>query len=149
MIADTIAGSGRYLALHRGFAAAFEFLRRADLADLAPGRYEIDGERVFALIEHPAGRGTAGARLEIHRRHIDIQVSLDGREQIGWRALADCQSIDSPYSEERDIAFFSDRPTAWLPLPQGQFMVFFPDDAHAPLAAEGPLHKVVVKLLVE
>jgi biofilm protein TabA len=63
--------------------------------------------------------------------------------------LADCQSIDTPYSEERDIAFFSDRPAAWLPLAQGQFMVFFPEDAHAPLAADGPLHKVVVKLLVE
>src|SRR5580692_3117093 len=100
MIVDTIAGSDRYLALHRGFAAAFDFLRRPDLADLAPGRYEIDGQRVFALVERATGRGAAGARLEIHRRHIDIQVSLDGHEQIGWRALADCQSIDTPYSEE-------------------------------------------------
>ena len=149
MILDTIAGSDRYLALHGGFAAAFEFLRRADLPDLPPGRYEIDGPRVFALVERATGRGTAGARLEIHRRHIDIQVSLDGRELIGWRALDDCQAIDSPYSDQRDIGFFSDRPAAWLPLAKGQFLVFFPSDAHAPLAGDGPLDKVVIKLLVE
>jgi biofilm protein TabA len=149
MILDTIDGSGQYIALHGGFAAAFEFLRRADLAELPLGRYEIDGQRVFALVEQASGRGAEGARLEVHRRHIDIQVSLDGREQIGWRALADCRAIDSPYSEDRDIAFFFDRPAVWLPLAKGQFMIFFPDDAHAPLAADGPLHKVVVKLLVE
>jgi YhcH/YjgK/YiaL family protein len=149
MIAGTIAGSDRYCGLHRGFAAAFEFLRRGDLPDLPSGRYEIDGERIFALVERATGRGTAGARLEVHRRHIDIQVSLDGREQIGWRALADCQAIDSPFSEERDIGFYTDRPAAWLPLPQGQFMIFFADDAHAPLAADGPLHKVVIKVLAE
>lgn len=149
MILDTIDSAGKYLALHRGFPAALDFLRRVDLAELPPGRYEIDGQRVFALIEQAPGRGTSGARLEVHRRHIDIQVSLDGREQIGWRALADCHAIESPYSEDRDIAFFSDRPAVWLPLSLGQFMVFFADDAHAPLAADGPLHKVVIKLLID
>jgi biofilm protein TabA len=149
MIAGTIAGSGRYLTLNRGFSAAFEFLCRTDLPDLAPGRYEIDGQRVFALVERATGRGMAAGRLEVHRRYIDIQVSLDGREQIGWRALADCQAVDGPFNDERDIAFFSDRPTTWLPLPTGQFLIFFPDDAHAPLAADGPLHKVVVKVQVD
>ena len=41
MIAGTIAGSGRYVALHRGFAAAFEFLRRPDLAAHGGSRHEI------------------------------------------------------------------------------------------------------------
>ncbi len=36
-----------------------------------------------------------------------------------------------------------------MPLAKGQFMMFWPADAHAPLAGAGPLHKVVVKLLVE
>ena len=101
------------------------------------------------LVEQATGRGTAGARLEVHRRHIDIQVSLDGREQIGWRALADCRAMDGPFNEDRDIGFYTDHPSAWLPLAQGQFMIFFADDAHAPLAADGPLHKVVIKVLAE
>ena len=146
MIVDRIDAAGTYFAAHGGFAAAFAFLARPDLADLPAGRHEIDGERVFALIEHPQGRGTAGARLEVHRRHIDIQVALCGREQIGWRPLADCSLPDGPFDESRDVGFFHDRPAVWLPLAAGQFMIFWPRDAHAPLAGAGPLHKVVVKL---
>jgi YhcH/YjgK/YiaL family protein len=149
MIVGTLAGADRYRAVHAGFAAAIDFLRRDDLDRLLPGRYEIDGSRVFALVEHATGRGVAGAKLEVHRRHLDIQVSLDGREQIGWRALDDCREPEGPFSAEKDIGFFLDRPIAWLPLARGQFMLLFPDDAHAPLAGEGPLHKVVVKLLME
>jgi len=149
MIVDTLAAAARYAALHRGFAAGFDFLRRSDLHEIAPGRHEIDGQRVLALIERTTGRGHAGARLEVHRKYIDIQVSLDGREQIGWRPLADCQTIADPYDAERDVAFFADRPSVWTPLAVGQFMIFFPADAHAPLAGVGPLHKVVIKVAEE
>ena len=56
--------------------------------------------------------------------------------------------VAEPYDAGRDIAFFADEPAAWFPLERGQFAVFFPDDAHAPLAASGSLHKVVIKVEV-
>ncbi len=149
MILDTIARSDQYLSLHRGFAAGFAFLRRPDLLELESGRYEIDGSRIYALVDRSPGRGHVGAKLEVHRRHIDIQASPDGREVIGWQALADCHTVESPFDEDRDVGFFVDRPAVWLPLAAGAFMIFFPDDAHAPLAGEGTLHKVVIKLAVE
>jgi biofilm protein TabA len=148
MILDRLDQAERYVAVHPRLAAGFAFLAEANLAELEAGRHEIDGSRVFALVGHDAGRGEAGAQLEVHRRYIDIQVSLDGRERIGWRPLAECGDVAEPYDEGRDIAFFADRPTAWLPLARGQFAVFFPDDAHAPLAATGSLHKVVIKVEV-
>ncbi len=148
MILGKLDQAARYTAVHPLLAAGFAFLAKADLADLPPGRHEIDGGRVYALVGHDEGRGEAGARLEVHRRYIDIQVSLDGRERIGWRPLAECGDVAEPYDESRDIAFFADRPTAWFPLARGQFAVFFPDDAHAPLAATGTLHKVVIKVEV-
>ena len=149
MILDALDQADRYASLHPGFAAGIAFLRRADLAEIPSGRHEIDGERVFTLIDHSTGRGKGAAKLEVHRRHIDIQVSLDGRELMGWRALADCRSIEAAYDDSRDVGFFSDAPEIWMPLAKGQFMVFFPQDAHAPLAGEGLLHKVVIKLAIE
>jgi biofilm protein TabA len=149
MIIDTLAAAARYAALNPGFAAGFDFLRRADLRDIAPGRHEILGQRVLAIVERTTGRGHAGARLEVHRKYIDIQISLDGHEQIGWRPLADCHTVSEPYDAERDVGFFADRPAVWTPLALGQFMIFFPADAHAPLAGVGPLHKVVIKILEE
>ncbi|HEY1784449.1 MAG TPA: YhcH/YjgK/YiaL family protein [Pirellulales bacterium] len=149
MILDRVEQTARYTVLHPLLAAGFEFLAKADLASLPAGRHEIDGERVFALVGHDTGRGQAGARLEVHRRYLDIQVSLDGRERIGWRPLAECRLVADAYDAERDIAFFADEPTAWLPLGRGWFAVFFPDDAHAPLATSGTLHKVVIKVAVQ
>ena len=75
-------------------------------------------------------------------------MAIEGDERFGWRPLEDCHEVAEPYNAERDLGFFADRPTVWLPLAAGQFAIFFPADAHAPLAGEGPVHKVVIKVAV-
>jgi YhcH/YjgK/YiaL family protein len=50
------------------------------------------------------------------------------------------------YDPGRDIEFFTDRPDVWIPVKPGQFVVFFPEDAHAPLVGAGEIHKIVVKV---
>ncbi len=148
MILDDLKRAQRYAALHAGFQAGFEFLRREDLLGLDCGRHEIDGDRVFALINRDAGRGRGGARLEAHRKYIDIQYLVDGAETIGWRPTAECETLTDEYVTERDIMFFGDAPYTWVELPVGKFMIFFPDDAHAPLAASGDNVKAVIKVAV-
>ena len=49
MIIDKIENSGLYLALHHRFEKAFEFLRKTDFSTLEPGKYELDGEDLFAI----------------------------------------------------------------------------------------------------
>jgi YhcH/YjgK/YiaL family protein len=148
MILDDLANAARYEKLHPGFRPGFEFLRRPDLRTLDTGRHELDGERVFALLNRELGRGREGARLEAHRKYIDIQFLVDGDEEIGWRPTAECREVSEPYDEARDVGFFADPPQAWIALPKGKFMIFFPDDAHAPLAATGPNLKAVIKVAV-
>jgi biofilm protein TabA len=149
MILDTLASAGRYVALNPHLATGFAFLARPDLTSLPVGRHEIDGTRVFALVSQPAGRGEAGARLEIHRRYLDIQVTLAGSERIGWLPLSECKQIAVPYDEQRDLGYFADRPTVWTSLPPGHFAIYFPEDAHAPMGGEGPLHKIVIKVEID
>ncbi|HTU27033.1 MAG TPA: YhcH/YjgK/YiaL family protein [Pirellulales bacterium] len=146
MILDRLDQAARYEVLHPRFAAAFQYLRRPDLAEIAPGRYEIDGSRLFALVNVDPGRGPKGTRLEVHRRYVDIQVSIDGRERMGWRPLAECRTPAEPYDAARDRALFADEARLWFPLEQGEFALFFPDDAHSGLAADGVLHKMVIKV---
>ena len=145
MILAALADADRYAPLLPGLAAGFEFLRRTDLDHLEPGRFDLEAG-VFALVERAAGRGTAGARLEVHRRYLDIQYSLDGRERIGWRRSPTANGSTRPTTKGGDIAFYADSPAVWLPLALGHFLIFFPTDAHAPLAGEGPLGKVVIKV---
>jgi YhcH/YjgK/YiaL family protein len=148
MILDLLENAERYAGAHPAFAAAFAFLRRADLATLPVGRIELDGDRLFALVQRPEGRGHAGARLEAHRKYADIQFVLAGHEEYGWRARADAPAVAEPYVDGKDLEFFAGAPAVWLPAPAGSFAVFFPEDLHAPLAGAGALHKVVIKVRV-
>lgn len=146
MILDRLDQCARYTTVHPGFARAFAFLRTTDLAALAAGRHEIDGDLIYLSIDHVEGRGRDGARLEYHREHIDIQVTIAGDEQIGWKALASCDAEDGGFDPARDIGFYRDRPATWLALPPGTFAVFFPEDAHAPLGGSGAVRKAIVKI---
>jgi YhcH/YjgK/YiaL family protein len=148
MIVDTIDQCVRYRGLHPGFAAAFDFAMSGDLATLAAGRRLIDGDRLYVSIDHTAGRGRAGARLESHRRYIDIQLTLDGDEEIGWRPLSQCRAAAGPHDEQRDIRFYDDQPDSWVAVPRGRFAIFFPGDAHAPLGGTGLLKKAIFKIAV-
>jgi len=146
MLLDSLENAARFEAHHPGFARAFAFLSSTNLSTLAPGRHEIDGDRIFVLIDHSEGRGNDGARLEAHRRYVDIQYTIEGQEEIGFAPIATCRKPAGPYDEVKDIIFFDDRPMTWLAVPPGQFAVFFPHDAHAPLAGTGRLKKAIVKV---
>ena len=149
MILDQLTLASRYSALHPGFAAAFEFLRTANLADLAAGRHEIDGDRLYVVMNRQPGRGRAGAKFEAHRRYIDIQVGVSGTDEIGWRALADCSQPTAAFDEAKDVGFYQDAAETWLVVPPKSFAIFYPDDVHAPLGGTGDLVKAVVKVAVD
>ncbi len=149
MILDSIAGAERCYCLHSSFSAAFSYLQSVSPERLVEGRHELDGERLFAIVARSEGRGRQGAKLEVHRRYIDIQMCLAGIESFGWRPLVDCIAPEAPFDEARDIQFFADRPQKWFDLPPESFAIFYPDDAHAPSAGEGEVWKVVVKVAVD
>jgi len=148
MILDTIQQADRYFALNPGFAAAFAFLRRPDLRELPVGRYEIDGDAVYALVQRQMGRKADAGKLEAHKKYIDIQVVLGGVDTMGWRSTPTCEEIAMPYSAEKDAMLFTDQPTAWAAVGPGEFAIFFPADAHLPLISDGELQKVVLKVQV-
>ncbi len=148
MIFATISQSERYTALHPLFPRTFEYIRNTDLLSFAPGRYPIVGEQLFVIVENAPGRSRADAKLECHRQYIDIQLVLDGSDEMGWKALADCSNPVGDYSTERDIRFFHDTPDSWVTTPAGAFCIFFPEDAHAPLVGTGIIRKAIFKIAV-
>lgn len=151
MIVDRLEEAGKYEALHSRFGRAVEFLRLAAKQPelLADGRHVLEEGRLWVIVESAEGRGREGARLEAHRQLIDIQVVLSGVEQIGWRAQAECSGVTEAYQSERDIEFYSDQPSLWLELHPGELAIFFPADAHAPLAGSGPVRKAIAKVAVD
>jgi len=142
MILDSLENSRRYMALYKGFPKAIEFLLRPDLNELPVKNYEIDGDRVYAMVAKDSGRKKEDALLEIHEKYIDIQLVLKGTDEMGWKSKPSCKHPAVKYDKESDIQFFTDNPDAWLPVKPGFFVIFFPEDAHMPMISSGQLHKV-------
>lgn len=149
MILDSLENIHRYIFLNKGFRKAVEFLSRHDLNQLTLDKYEIDRDRVYAMVSKDNGRKKKGALLEIHEKYIDIQLVLAGTDEMGWKSLTSCKHPAGEFDKESDIQFFGDDPDVWLPVKPGFFVIFFPEDAHMPMISEGQLHKVVVKVAVE
>jgi len=147
MIVDLLENAARYAGLKDGLSEAFGFLNHPGLNALPPGRYEISGDRVYAVISEETGRSVEEGRLEAHRRHIDIQYVISGNESMGWSPCAGLKPAGE-YDAENDVRFFEGRPESVVRVPEGAFVVFLPTDAHLPLIGEGPIRKAVVKVRV-
>jgi len=146
MILDSLDNIAECRELHPALAEALDFIRSADLAALSPGRHEVRDDRIYVSVSRGPGRARDDGLLEVHRKYIDIQIVLDGREEMGWKPLSRCARPEAGYDAERDIQFFQDEPDSWMTVRPGQFAVFFPWDAHLPLVSAGIVHKAVVKV---
>lgn len=149
MVVDTLRAARRYDMLHPSFSRAMDFLRSPEIPRLSEGRYELDGERLVALVIRKDGKTRRDAVLEAHRRDIDIHYVVEGRESIGWRPTGECARVKTPYDETSDCVFFDDEPTFWVDVVPGSFAIFLPSDAHATLVSDRPIHKVIVKVREE
>lgn len=149
MIIDSLERLSRYCDVHSGFAAAGAFLAGKELSTLPDGEYLIDGRNVFAIVQTCRGRGKKDSPLETHRDYVDIQIAVSGEDTFGWRPIEQCNDIKTPYDPEKDIAFYNDYPAVWLPLTAGNFVIFYPEDAHAPLAGDGPVKKIIIKISIK
>ena len=149
MIHDTLNNADRYATLHPLFPRAIEFLRSKDLPTLEPGIHVIIDKQMFAIIEQVSARVREAAKLECHQKYIDIQLVLEGRDEMGWKSLSDCQQPLNEFNREKDIQFFTDRIDTWIATHANEFCIFFPQDAHAPLVGTGKIRKVVMKIAVD
>lgn len=149
MILDHITNARLYAGLSPRLQQVFEYLRETDMAALAPGKYELDGDRVFAIVSEYTTKAPGAGKWEAHRRYIDLQYLIRGTEQI-WVGRVD-RFRQEAYQPEKDFLPLFGEGEA-LTLHEGDFMILHPDDAHMPSMAAGepsPVKKVVFKIAVE
>ncbi len=151
MIYDTLHNARLYEGLGPGFQRAFAYLTSNDLAALAPGRYDIDGNQVYLMIQEPELKAWDQGRWEAHRRYADIQLVLAGSERIGFCSVSSAP-VETPYSPENDILFYQEMPGNEALVRAGEMMILFPQDAHKPCirphGGGDKVRKAVVKVLL-
>ncbi|HEX7367212.1 MAG TPA: YhcH/YjgK/YiaL family protein [Pelobium sp.] len=147
MIIDTLANADKYTSVHPLFAKAFEYIGATDLNAIEVGKYDI-AEGLKAIVSDKAGMTAAEseAKFECHNQNIDIQVCIRGTENIGWKTRNECKEQKGDYNSEKDVLFFNDKPTMHFTLNDNQFVIFFPEDVHAPMIADGEVKKMVIKV---
>ncbi|MEZ4620429.1 MAG: YhcH/YjgK/YiaL family protein [Caldilineaceae bacterium] len=135
--------------LSQRLRAGFEFLQQTDLESLEPGTIHIDGDRVFAMIQHYNSKPRAQGFWESHRKYIDIQYVVSGLEFLGYANVG--QLTNGEYDAAKDL-IMHEGVGSFVLLPAGMFTLLFPADAHMPqIAVDDPhlVKKVVVKVAVE
>jgi biofilm protein TabA len=149
MIIDTLANGGQYAALHPNFKVAFDYLQAQDLNALEVGKYDVaDGVKVIVSDKDGVTAETAAEKFECHNKNIDIQLCIRGNETMGWKPRTDCKSPKGEFNDEKDVIFYADAPDMYFSLKGGQFVIFYPNDVHAPMIGEGPIKKLVVKVAI-
>jgi YhcH/YjgK/YiaL family protein len=149
MIADKLENAGLYSAIDHRLAKGLELLKDNSLSRRADGRYDLDGDAIYYIVQRYATKPPEEGRLEAHRRYIDIQFIAEGEELLGHAPLAGLKE-SVRYDAQKDIAFYEvPRNVSLMKLSAGMFAVFFPQDAHMPcLRVGGPENvvKIVVKV---
>ena len=147
MILDSLKNKAQYAALHPRFQAVFDFIDNNDVASLPCGRHDIDGDNIFVMVQELDLREVSAARLELHRKYIDIQLLLSGPNEVfGWSEKKDCLTAETEFDEQKDIQLFTDIPQCFYSVGEGQFSILFPEDGHAPMLGEGHVKKCIFKI---
>lgn len=151
MILDIIENINKYSFLSDKFKKAIKFLEDNKVEEFPEGKYEIDGDNVFILIQEYTSRNEKENKWESHKKHIDIQYVLKGAETIGYKSVLELNLAEDLF-KEKDIAFYEEVEN-WtkLMLKAGDFAIFFPEDAHKPCCKSNEsesIKKAVIKLKI-
>ena len=150
MIAARLEQAARQTAPTPEFEKAYRFLLDSRGRTLNEGRIDIDGDRVYALVQSYETLAGGEPKFEAHRRYVDIQYIAGGEEIMGWTPLEKMKTTRE-YDPAKDVVLGTAAQSDMTPvrLFAGELAVFYPSDAHAPKqAVEKPsrVHKIVVKV---
>ena len=147
-IADSLANAGKYAELGPHFAKAIAFLQRKDLMRLPNGRYELDGENAYAMVQEAMLKPWGAGRPEVHHEYFDIQLPLSGEETIGVGRFD--PATPGEFDEGKDIGFYDGVPVEPLTLRPGQFAILYPGIcAHAPCCSEDAAGMTIRKIVIK
>ena len=147
MIFDQLRHANNYFALGERVQKALEYLVNTDFNKIEPGKYEIDGDEIYAVISQYDTKPLTSGKWEAHKKYIDIQYMVSAKEKMGF---TDSQKVIvlQEYRQGNDITIYKGEGN-FLIAEEGHFAIFYPTDIHMPqLALNIPkeVKKVVVKV---
>lgn len=132
MIFDKLENAALYRGISARLDRAIDCMLSTDFAAVAVGRYEVDGDDVYYMVQEPALKPREDTKWEVHRRYIDIQLGLSGGEIMGYAPMDSIGGWED-YNGDKDIQLsFAKEAGTPLALERGMFAILFAQDAHRP-----------------
>jgi len=129
---------------------ALEALKKVDLGKLEPGRYEIEGDKLFYLVQDVELRTMEESKCEAHNKYADIQIPLSTSERYGFSMPQAGLVATDDQLEAKDLAFYpAPASESFIDAKPGTYLVFLPKELHRPCLAIGAktmIRKAVVKV---
>ena len=147
MILDRLSRIDHYMGLNKHLDRAIAMLKSGEMDTMTVGKHVIEEDQLFYLIQSYATKDPSEAKLEGHKRFIDLQFMVSGEEAMDVADVADV-TLSVPYDADTDIQFF-DGEYNRVVVKEGAFAIFFPHDAHRPGIRIGEaknVRKVVFKI---
>ncbi len=132
---------------------ALVYLRDTDFTNMECGKVELDGQRMFAMIQEMESDDVENRKAESHEKYVDIQYSISGGERIGYAVLDEEAIVKTDMRPDKDVIFYeTPQAETFVEFKPGTFAIFFPTDIHRPgclLKQKETIRKVVVKIHVD
>ena len=145
MILDTLDNLEKYVSLNPLFPQTIEYLKNTDLNALEEGQVKVLGDDIIVNVSQTLPKVKEDAKLETHRKYVDIQIPLSGYEIMGYTAANDLPMAE--YDAEKDVTFYEGLAENYFTVKPGMFTIFFPQDGHAPAITNTGVKKIIVKIL--
>lgn len=144
--------SKEYVVYPEAVKKAIEYLKSNDFSKFEEGVYEIEGDKIFAQVFDATPKKLEEIKSETHRKYIDIQYIVYGKEQMGVCNLDDTFEIDQEIIE-RDLIFYKyTKNEGLITASEGDYCIFFPNDVHRPsiiIDNVTKVRKVVIKVSMD
>jgi len=150
VIIDKLNNGTYYYSLGTKIQKAIEYLRNTNLVELEPGKYQIEEDKIYAIVFEYDTKSMDGVSWEAHKSYIDIQYMIKGLEKMGYTNVENIKTTVE-YDGEKDILFGTANGD-FVTVQEGMFVIFTPQDGHMPsISGEKPekVKKVVVKVLAD
>ncbi|MCL6086817.1 MAG: YhcH/YjgK/YiaL family protein [Actinobacteria bacterium] len=132
---------------------AFNLIESLNFPSLPDNIFEIEGKNFYYILSsYQTTTNIKEKPAEAHRKYLDLQYIIYGKEKIGFADYSNIKKAYSEYNPEKDIEFFDSIDNeCFITLSQNHYAIFFPEDIHRPgISINNPINvrKVVFKFLI-
>ena len=151
MIVGLLSDVGRFKnVLPPAVIRAIRALQEVDLTRLEPGRYDLEGDDLFYVVQDATPLTEEEIRPEAHFVYTDVHITISASERYSFSLPeAGLATTEKPV-EGSDVAYYP-TPTneSFFKLNPGAFVVFWPGELHRTCLAvtdKATFRKVVIKV---